>query len=262
MIRDLLIGELADMFHITASQIRYYEKEGLLTSYKDYENGYHYYGFDEMQRLEVILLLREIGTSIKDIKEVVGKLDRDQYRDSLKASVKEIDRDILNLKRKKKKLVDRIKRMDSVDIEKFRIQYQQKIKVYMVDLNDIDINSPKSIYQYMKINDFDYLDYSNILYTFFKDGTEEIEAVGASFSKGYPKKQKHPFIYLQEGEYLSYTVPCITYDDMNSALRRFRSYIDKEGLKTTGYIYNFTDMDSLSVKEEGYYISFFVRVDL
>lgn len=261
MKKDLLIGELADMFNMTSSQIRYYEKEGLLTSYKNFGNGYHYFGFDEMQRLEVILLLRELGTSIKDIKELIGSFDRDQYRDSLKTSVKAIDREILELKRKKKKLVDRIKRMDSVEVGKYIIKYQEEKKIYLANLKQIDLNSPKSMYMYLKKNDFEYLDYSNVLYAFLKDGSNEIEAAGAYMSVEDPKYHNVPTMIIEEGKYLSHTQAYITHEDLFYGLKEFRDYIAKENIKTVGSIFYYSDMDSLTVKEEGYYISFFVKVD-
>ena len=55
---------------ITKANIRYYEKEGLLSPVRDQENNYREYSEGDVKRLEQIKVLRALGISIADIKEL------------------------------------------------------------------------------------------------------------------------------------------------------------------------------------------------
>lgn len=55
---------------ITKVNIRYYEKEGLLSPVRDQENNYREYSEGDVKRLEQIKVLRALGISIADIKEL------------------------------------------------------------------------------------------------------------------------------------------------------------------------------------------------
>ena len=64
----LTIGEFADIMKVSTSSIRYYEKEGLLSPCKVDDNGYRLYDFDEIYRMETILLLRKLDVPLKQLK--------------------------------------------------------------------------------------------------------------------------------------------------------------------------------------------------
>lgn len=61
------IGEAAAKTGITASTLRYYEKEGLLPSIKRDKNGIRAFTEDDLQYLRIIECLKATGMPIKDI---------------------------------------------------------------------------------------------------------------------------------------------------------------------------------------------------
>ena len=62
------IKEVEDIVGITKKNIRFYEKEGLLSPGREGENGYRNYGEAEIRRLKQIKLLRMLNMPISDIR--------------------------------------------------------------------------------------------------------------------------------------------------------------------------------------------------
>jgi DNA-binding transcriptional MerR regulator len=62
------IGEVASMFDISTKTLRIYDRIGLLKpSSINGESGYRYYSPDQISRLEVILNLKRVGFSLREI---------------------------------------------------------------------------------------------------------------------------------------------------------------------------------------------------
>jgi DNA-binding transcriptional MerR regulator len=64
------IKEVEDIVGITKKNIRFYEKEGLLTPGREGENSYRDYSPDDVARLKQIKLLRRLDMPISDIREL------------------------------------------------------------------------------------------------------------------------------------------------------------------------------------------------
>lgn len=65
------IGETAEKMGITASTIRYYEKEGLLPNIKRDKNGIRFSTENDLQSLKIIECLKATGMPIKDIRKFI-----------------------------------------------------------------------------------------------------------------------------------------------------------------------------------------------
>ncbi len=62
------IGELAKYQKISNQTLIYYDKMGIFKpEYIDPNNGYRYYGAKQLDTLDTILVLKEIGLSLKEI---------------------------------------------------------------------------------------------------------------------------------------------------------------------------------------------------
>lgn len=73
------IGELASNCNTTLKTIRYYEEKGLIKHTKiDKDNGYHYYNFEALVSLQNILKLRDLGFSLKEIKNYTQKSNKEK----------------------------------------------------------------------------------------------------------------------------------------------------------------------------------------
>lgn len=84
------IGEFSSMSKTTIKTLRYYEKEGLLKPvYVDTNTGYRYYETSQLVELSKIISLRQIGLSIKDIKNILNGFDLETILNNRKKDLEE-----------------------------------------------------------------------------------------------------------------------------------------------------------------------------
>lgn len=62
------IGQVAEMFHLPVSTLRYYDKEGLFPELKRV-SGIRKFGENELEKLRLIECLKKSGLEIKEIKQ-------------------------------------------------------------------------------------------------------------------------------------------------------------------------------------------------
>lgn len=67
--KNYTIKGAAELLHIPASTIRYYDKEGLLPFVERLESGYRIFTEDDLTMLRVIECLKKTGMSIKEIRQ-------------------------------------------------------------------------------------------------------------------------------------------------------------------------------------------------
>lgn len=105
MAQKYSIGDVAKMLNMTTRAIRFYDQKDLVKPESIGENGYRYYGKEQIQKLELINYLRELNFSIKQIKQLLN--DR-KGSDSLlllfQKQIEENDEQIADLKRRQTKL--------------------------------------------------------------------------------------------------------------------------------------------------------------
>ena len=61
------VKEISRMTGLTGRTLRYYDAIGLLRPARDRDNGYRLYGPGEVDRLQEILLYREMGVPLEEI---------------------------------------------------------------------------------------------------------------------------------------------------------------------------------------------------
>lgn len=69
--KDMKVKEVEELLGITRANIRFYEKEGLLSPARD-SSGYRSYEMEDIVTLKKIILFRKLGISILDIKKVMN----------------------------------------------------------------------------------------------------------------------------------------------------------------------------------------------
>ena len=60
------IGEVAKKLQVSTRALRFYDQKGLLKPTKA-ENGYRFYNEDQVQQLQVIIYLKELGFSLAKV---------------------------------------------------------------------------------------------------------------------------------------------------------------------------------------------------
>ncbi|WP_423395932.1 MerR family transcriptional regulator [Burkholderia sp. LMG 21824] len=103
------IGELAKLSGLTASRIRFYEAEGLLTAVERGTNGYRDYGDDAVWMLEIIASAQSAGFSLEQIRHLLpvkaGNWQHDGLVEALERKVAEIEAMQKRLKENKAQLL-------------------------------------------------------------------------------------------------------------------------------------------------------------
>lgn len=93
----MTIGNVSKLYGISKQTILYYEKLGLFPPAKIEENGYRYYTLEECYRLEIILTLKKLNLSLKDIQEYVEHRGAQALEMLLKEARYGFDQDINSL---------------------------------------------------------------------------------------------------------------------------------------------------------------------
>ncbi|MDO4946738.1 MAG: MerR family transcriptional regulator [Fibrobacter sp.] len=127
----LKIGEFSKMMQVTVKTLRHYEQMGLLLPCEvDNWTGYRYYKLDQMQRLNDIRRLKDVGFSLEEIKDLYGETSRtpgiDQLEEKIMACEAEMER-LLKRREQLHQMVDSQRKINSM--EKFSVQSLPEIIV-------------------------------------------------------------------------------------------------------------------------------------
>lgn len=101
MLQKYSIGDVAKKLNITTRAIRFYDQKDLVKPEFVGENGYRYYGDEQIQRLELINYLRGLNFSIKQIKQLFNdQKGSDSLLLLFQNQIEENDAQIADLKQK------------------------------------------------------------------------------------------------------------------------------------------------------------------
>lgn len=193
-------GEAARLLGITKTQIRFYEKKGLIKPLID-ENGYAMYNFSIINELEVILFLRDMDTSISEIKRILHNQDNYNYLDILENAYDDITKEMKRLSNKKKEIKRKIDLYHKSSLNEFTTDYYKK-RIIHISEESLDNLYIKDAYDLSVKYGIDFNDFNNELCRIYKDETTYNGLLN-------PTKQKIPKslfeINMPEGEYFSYT---------------------------------------------------------
>ncbi len=108
--KPLTIGQVARHAGVSSETVRFYERQGLLEEPARKESGYRQYPEDVVARLRSIKQAKELGFSLKEIKELLAlRVDPDmacaEVRNRAEAKFADIEEKIQALLRIKKALV-------------------------------------------------------------------------------------------------------------------------------------------------------------
>jgi DNA-binding transcriptional MerR regulator/effector-binding domain-containing protein len=79
------VGEFSNLFQVDVQTLRYYDSIGLLVpAYRDSNNGYRHYRFDQVYQLASIRYLRRLGYSLKQIRDYLDSRDLEHTMDYLR----------------------------------------------------------------------------------------------------------------------------------------------------------------------------------
>ncbi len=115
----ILISEVAKRYNISRPTLIYYDNIGLLTPRHDDKSGYRYYSFEDMEKLEMILTLKEAGLPLKTIKSFMKNPSHKEGITLLKKQREIIQKKIHEFKRLEILLDKRIHSFEQYEKVKF-----------------------------------------------------------------------------------------------------------------------------------------------
>lgn len=119
-------GEFARMAQISLRTVRYYDKQNILKPSYVSESGARFYSGSDFVRLQQILLLKYLGFSLDEIKEMtINDSDRNMMRSSMNMQLKLVRDRIEQLQMVEKAIVDTSKALESNQ----KIDWQQLLDI-------------------------------------------------------------------------------------------------------------------------------------
>ncbi|BCJ94063.1 hypothetical protein acsn021_16320 [Anaerocolumna cellulosilytica] len=127
----LSISEVCKNFDITSRTLRYYEKEGLIKSFRDKKTQPRKYTVCEIEKLRKILIMRSLNLSIKDIKELF--LSEQDVSVSIQSKIAVIKAEML-AKEKQLRNLERAVTLLMENRDIFELENEEKITNYQTEL--------------------------------------------------------------------------------------------------------------------------------
>ncbi|WP_432666462.1 MerR family transcriptional regulator [Wukongibacter baidiensis] len=255
MRKYLTIGELADIMQVATSSIRYYEKEGLLAPCKIDDNGYRLYDFNELDKLETILLLRKLDVPLKQLKTLINNYSIDDYIEILDTSLSSIDSKIEQLKNKRR---DVSKKLDYVQSFKRTEKHYHMVDIpervlYCLHTGKIFEYTIKETYDIMKSKNIDNLDIYQDIYIIPYDNNTYSFCILKTF--GMESFERFDKIILNEGPYLCHDIFVKNEDEIYIEIANFYDYIKNNALYSIGKLIVIENMKSSQFQLNGRYYS-------
>ncbi len=126
----MTVNEVSKLSGVSIRCLQYYDKIGLLIPEKYSEAGYRLYGYSSLERLQQILLFRELEFPLKEIKQII---DSPGYN---KTDVILQQIDLLTLKKQ---------RIDSL------IEFAERLKMKEGNIMDFDVFNKKKEEEYTSL---------------------------------------------------------------------------------------------------------------
>ena len=105
------IGEIADEFKVTLRTLRFYEDKGLINPKR--VGTSRFYGRREKARLRLILLGRDIGFSLEDIREMLNLYEpKTGNQAQMKLAIEKADIQLVRLSEQRKSVDEAIVRLN------------------------------------------------------------------------------------------------------------------------------------------------------
>ena len=96
------IGKMAKLNNVTEQTLRLYDKMGLFKpAYVDEHNGYRLYDICQSARLDIIQYLKNLGMTLKEIKEIFDSKNLELLQEKLEESKLQINNQIIQLNEQK-----------------------------------------------------------------------------------------------------------------------------------------------------------------
>ncbi|WP_211827188.1 MerR family transcriptional regulator [Kistimonas asteriae] len=111
----LTVTQLARKYDISRTTLLYYERAGLLRPRQRSENGYRWYGEEEIKRLEAIIAYRSFGVPIRNIASLLNREDDLSQERLLRDQFTALEKEIQTLRQQQKAIVILLEQPDLLE---------------------------------------------------------------------------------------------------------------------------------------------------
>lgn len=274
------VGEFAKLHKFSRQTLIYYDKIGLLKpEYIDPENGYRYYGPEQLELLDLLYTLKEAGVSLKEIKSFMENRSVSQAVDLFSEKVHELEKKIYRQKKIKGRLeakvveLEKAKKVENVDFEKegVKVFYEQMKERFIFrelvkkpySSVEIDI-AIKNLFENARLksveHNFQVLTLVPLekikekLYTESSECCTVIEKEEFTrIKKGFPK-EKNLVGKISKGEYAVFYHRG-PYRDTGDTYEKAFNIIENDGYQVEGVAYEESVIDCMTSTDENNYLT-------
>lgn len=144
-------GEFARLMGVSKHTMFHYDDIKLFSPEIVTDNGYRYYSIYQMETFNTILLLKDLGMSLQDIKELLDHRSAKTFIELLQNREQQIEQEIARLEAVKQWMMQRKRKLMMAQSQDFsEIQIKQYSKRYYL-CRKVEDNSDRTFYT--KINE-------------------------------------------------------------------------------------------------------------
>lgn len=121
------VGEMAKLSNISKQTLIFYDRKGVFSpNYVDPGNGYRYYSADQLELLDNILVLKEMGLSLEEIRSFMGNRSVDLALSLMREQRRKMAERMERIQKLQKKLEDKIGILESFRKDEKRVVVLEK----------------------------------------------------------------------------------------------------------------------------------------
>ncbi|MGL6168015.1 MAG: flavocytochrome c [Fusobacteriaceae bacterium] len=258
MKKDLyLIGEISKITGLSNKTLRHYDENNILKpDYVDPNNGYRYYSEYQILKLQNIIILKNNGFSLEEIKKRFyqrNSREMNSFFDVYKKKIKDVDVQIENLKANKKRLENLLDEFSYLEVDKIILKSLPEKFIYNLDtITNKNLNN--SIFDIYKIIEASVECGSAHL-------GQKIEFVN---SNKYDTKKINEFLIFKNENFLKnikkiekneYITIKYRYGNRESTLKKILDYISLNKITVEPFIYEIEIINSFLSQNKNEYIT-------
>lgn len=254
-------GEVSKLYDISKKTLFHYDKIGLFKPEKILPNGYRYYSHYQLELLNVIYILKDIGMPLSDVKEFINNRNINNSIEFLELESEKVLKEIERLKRIQNIISNKINIINEGKNHANEIFIEEQPEEYLILSDKIDIS--KEFYDIDNYSSLIKYCNENILDTGYPAGSiiskENIQNnIFNEYSYYFIKVDKLPtdnknILVKPKGRYVvGYSHGY--YDETFNIYPLLIKYINNNNLTIVGNSYEQTLIDEVSTKDTNNYI--------
>ena len=257
--KRLRISEMACIAKLNTRTLHYYDEIGLFSPESKDENGYRYYSLEQLVDLGIILSLKELDMSLKEIKSVLTS-DVETSRKVLEKKSNEIDEKIYNLTDIKQVIERRLHFFDIAKQHSTPIKFIDLDEEYLVLSKKIEDATSQNLIETayeLLVSEGKYFFANNEYGAMFHHQKEDTESYDYFFLKT-DKMSDYDFV-KPAGRYLQYIYKGDD-DGLINAYDKIRKYVINNHLKLDGFFYEKALNETTNLNQKEYITEIQIKI--